>query len=129
MLGQKCGDKDSPALLLHSNILITLDLQKIRGFLPENTIKHFKAWGGITEAVAKRPDKAKVDFFVLIDGKVRYEKPDLTVTDGVINIDIPINQGDRFLTFIVTEGNEDPNAWYPPLSNDFFYLINPEFVL
>lgn len=127
--GQKYGSKDSPALLLHSNVLITLDLQKIRNILPENTIKRFKGWGGISEAVIGKPDPAKVDFFLLIDGELRYEKTDLTVADGVIDIDIPLHPGDRFITFVVTEGNEDPKAWYIPLSNDFFYLINPEFVL
>jgi hypothetical protein len=124
--GRKCGDKDFPALLLHSNVLITLDLQKVRDILPQNTLKSFRAAGGITEAVIGKPDKGKVDFYVLIDGKPRYQKTSLTTDDGMVNIDIPITGEDRFLTFIVTEGQEDLK--YLPWSNDFFYLIKPELV-
>jgi hypothetical protein len=125
--GHVCGDSDSPAVMMHANVLLTFDLRKVRDIVPQGTIKQFRTKGGITEAVADKPDKAKATIQILIDGRVRYERNDVTAADGLLTIEIPIDPQDRFLTIAVTEGHEDPKAWYGPWCNDFFYLVHPEF--
>lgn len=119
----------SPVVLLHSNIGITFDLQKIRGALAGLDIKSFAAVGALTENVdeSEEPD---IDFWVLVDGQIRYEKQSLKLDDGFISFDVELTLQDRFLTLIVTDGLRvtDGKREYP-YGNDFFYLIDPELSL
>lgn len=127
--GGRFGNPDSPVVLMHSNVLVTLDLRKIQGILPEQTIRSFTSRVGITETVKGRSDAGKVNFYVLIDGQVRSEKANLTVEDGLPEIEVEIQPQDRFLTLAVTEAGEQSKLNFRSWANDFFYLIRPEFTL
>jgi hypothetical protein len=114
--------------MLHSNAGITFDLQAIRESLPGLHLQGFNALGGLTEALdnaEKQPPD--VDFWILVDGKICYEKKAFTVQDALVSFDIKLSPQDRFLTLIVTDGlrPEEPKRGYLALSNDFFYLIDP----
>ncbi|MBN2064489.1 MAG: NPCBM/NEW2 domain-containing protein [Sedimentisphaerales bacterium] len=121
--------EDSPhsIMCLHSNCGITIDLQAVMSSLPDSELSGFKTTGGITEYVdGLKGRQADVDFWVLVDGKVMYERKLLKIKDGTINLDIKLGKDARFLTFIVTDGlretdNNKDNIW----ANDFFYLIDP----
>jgi len=118
-------------VLLHSNIGVTFDLQAIRQSLPNLELKSFKAWGGLTEALAYlKKDRPDIDFWVLVDGQIKYERKMLQIEDGPVSFEIELHPQNRFLTLIVTEGvrGADNNRIYP-YANDFFYLINPELTL
>lgn len=119
-----------PIVVLHSNVGITFDLQAIRATLPEMELKCFKAAGGISESLKDVDETADVDFWILVDGQIRYERKLLKVDDGLIDFEIQINLQDRFLTLIVGDGlrKEDGKREFP-YSNDFLYLINPELCL
>jgi hypothetical protein len=45
------------------------------------------------------------DFWVLADGQVRYHNTEPMRRGDVVNIDIEINDQDRFLTLAVTDGS------------------------
>jgi len=116
---------------LHSNIGITFDLQAIRQSLPNLELKSFKAWGGLTEERAYlKKDRPDIDFWVLVDGQIKYERKMLQIEDGPVSFEIELYPQNRFLTLIVTEGFRGVNDNRThPYANDFFYLINPELTL
>lgn len=119
---------NNPLLMLHSNAGITFDLKAIRESLPGLDLTSFNAPGGLTEAqdnITERPPD--VDFWILVDGTIRYEKKAVMLKDGLISFDVKLSPQDRFLTLIVTDGSrtDGPARTYTAHSNDFFYLINP----
>lgn len=111
-------------VMIHSNAGITFDLQAIRQLLPGLDVTHFKAMGGLSEAIISRVKAPDVDFWVLVDGQIRYEKTGLNHLEGEVSCDIELAPKDRFLTLIVTDGvrPKGNSEW----SNDFFYLIDPQ---
>ena len=118
------------AVLIHSNCGITIDLKAIREATPKININSFTAWGGITESIQSNDgDVRDVCFYILIDGIARYEKTDLDIDNNLVSCDIEINDNDRFLTFIVTDGLTENDQRDYPTANDFFYLINPQLNL
>ena len=116
-------------VMLHSNVGITIDLAAVRRANPGLEINTFTARGALTEAVQDSADQPDVGFWILVDGQVRYEKELVTLKDGVLSFDIPLNLQDRFLTLIVTDGMKISGNTEFPYANDFFYLIDPELSL
>lgn len=123
-------DKE-PVVMLHSNIGITFDLQALYNSLPELDVTSFNARGTLTEAIGNSEDVLPdIDFWVLVDGKIKYEKKAIKIEDGIIDCNVGLDRHDRFLTLIVTDGlDSDDGKRVFPYGNDFFYLINPEFKL
>lgn len=121
----------NPILMLHSNVGITFDLQAIRQSLPDFDLRHFKAFGGLTESLRNvRTGVPDIDFWVLVDGQIRYEKNALKLEDGSISFNIDLNPEDRFLTLIVTDGTASGGKrGYTPFNNDFFYLVDPRLCM
>jgi hypothetical protein len=122
---------DNQIVMIHSNAGITFDLQAIRQSLPALDITHFKAFGGLSEALSAEANFPDVDFWVLVDGQIRYEKQALKLKGSEVFFNIEINPQDRFLTLIVTDGfrRTDPPRAFPAWHNDFFYLVDPELSL
>ena len=122
---------DHNFLVLHSNGGITFDLDAIRDSLHGMTLSGFKAFGGITEAKAQFQQIPCLDFFVLVDGEIRYQIDSLKIETGVIDLDISLTGQDRFLTFIVTDGLESlPEGYkFPAFGNDFLHLVDPVITL
>ncbi len=117
--------------MIHSDAGITFDLQAIRQSLPGFDLTYFKAFGGLSEALDKAVDFPDVDFWVLVDGQIRYEKQALKLKDGEISLKVEFRPQDRFLTLIVTDGSRPMEAprGYAEWNNDFFYLVDPELSL
>jgi hypothetical protein len=99
--GKSCGNKQTPAIFMHSNLGITFNLNAMRAKMPGISITEFSAICGISENTPKRFPRA--DFWVLVDGKVRFSK---TAVNGSMAypIIIPISDQDQFLTLMVTDG-------------------------
>lgn len=119
---------DNAIVMIHSNAGITLDLQAIRRSLGGLNVTSFRAFGGLSEALKSvKTQFPDVDFRVLVDGRIRYEKQALTLEDGMISFDIELSPRDRFLTLIVTDGSRPTDAprKYAAWNNDFFYLVDP----
>ncbi|MEN6307485.1 MAG: FecR domain-containing protein [Anaerohalosphaeraceae bacterium] len=120
--------EDKPIMMIHSNSGITFDLQAIRQSLSGLDLTRFVAFGGLSEALNTATLSPDVDFWVLVDGQVRYEKKALKIKNNEIDFNIELGPQERFLTLIVTDGSESDQplrrdaAW----NNDFFYLIDPQ---
>ena len=129
--GNNVEDYPESFLCMHSNCGITIDLQAVKRSIGNMKIAGFNAWGGITEYVATLGGReADVDFWILVDGKVRYEMTPLKIADGIIDFDIELNSQDRFLTLIVTDGLRPTDTGTGlAKANDFFYLVNPQLQL
>jgi len=118
-------------VFLHSNVGITFDLQKIHESLPQLDMKGFKTKAGFTENVNIAdgivPD---VDFWILVDGQIKYQKQGLRLEDGVISINVDFSAKDQYLTLIVTDGIASVSSKRKfPAGLDSFFLIDPELVL
>jgi hypothetical protein len=125
MNGVVFGKPDTPAITIHSSQGITFDLSKIRTNIPESRITQFRSLIGISETVQahlaglrataqttpaemERLLKATYSnavFWVFLDGKKVYEGK-MANSDKPIQLEIPITDGDRFLTLAVTESDD-----------------------
>ncbi len=102
----KLGDVDYAApghtmIGLHANKLITFDLAAIRAANPAFPAFRFHAvagYGGL--------GKGSADFQVLIDGKLRSSAQAITHDRGGVDINVPIQPTDRFLSLIATDGGD-----------------------
>jgi hypothetical protein len=98
-----------PSIYLHSNSGITFDLGAIRNRLTGDQIRRFTARCGVC-AEQKAVDNPVMDFWILIDGKVRFVRHHATSAEGPMTIDIPLYAQDRFLTLLSTEGPDGPGG-------------------
>lgn len=109
-------------LLLHANVDITFDLAAIRSTARGQRAVQFLAtvlncqWGqpASTSVVA--------DIWVLIDGELRFSRTKLQKIDGPIQLNIPLEPNDRFLTLISTDGGD-------AIAFDEITYLNPRIVL
>jgi hypothetical protein len=97
-------DSLAHSILLHANMGITFDLQAIRTLLPGVKIERFQSKFGIRKW-AIRPSASNADFWVLVDGKLRYEKKQVKI-DELYSVDIELAENERFLTLIETDGGD-----------------------
>lgn len=110
--GHVCGEPDYPTICIHPNAGITFDLEKIRTLHSTLALKSFTAQCGLSETVVQYAQQAlpgylpKANFYVLIDGQVRFSKENLTPAQGAIPIHVPIEPVDRYLTLVTTGGTE-----------------------
>jgi len=120
--------ENAAIVMIHSNSGITFDLKAIRQSLGGLHVTRFTAFGGISESIIPKFRSPDVDFRVLVDGQVRYEKPSITLEDNEVTFDIDLGPDDRFLTLIVTDGTRagEPRKDYAAWNNDFFYLVDPK---
>ncbi len=110
--GQAFGTREHPALTLHSNAGITFDLDALRRDMPGLEITEFKAVCGVSEDVRKHPDdpgQGKADFWVLIDGKKRFQAAGIDANARPREISVPVGGQERFLTLVTTDGDGRPN--------------------
>lgn len=96
-----------PCILMHSNLGLTFDLDAIRKHYRRD-ITRFTSRAGIADLKEDCPCNA--DFWVLVDGQVRYSLRQYK-QKGVLNdVSVEIKDTDRFLTLVTTDGG-DPD--YP----------------
>lgn len=119
-------------LLMHANMGITYDLQAMRALLPGSNIVRFKSDFGI-ENNAVRPNAINADFWVLVDGELRFNNIHVKDT-GLYSLDIEISAADRFLTLVTTDG-QDPDdrivgdLELSTIDSDWCMFVDPRLVL
>ena len=59
---------------------------------------------GNTERVSEKGLAVYADVWVFVDGQVRFRRREITRFNGAMPIAIPINDNDRFLTLVATDG-------------------------
>lgn len=92
---------ENPSILLHSNVGITFDLNAFRSRFPAAQVTRFLSEVGISDSA---PKSYGADFRVLIDGQVRSQNTELMQRGAVETISVAIDEEDRFLTLVVTDG-------------------------
>ncbi|MBN2511761.1 MAG: NPCBM/NEW2 domain-containing protein [Sedimentisphaerales bacterium] len=126
------GRWNAHCLLMHANMGITYDLQAMRSLLPATKIVRFKTKFGI-EKEAIRPEASNADFWILVDGKIRYQKTQVR-EKTLFSADIEISEKDRFLTLMTTDG-QDPrgrmwdNMAITAIDSDWCMYTDPVLVL
>ncbi|MGE4285480.1 MAG: FecR domain-containing protein [Phycisphaerae bacterium] len=118
-----------PMLFVHSNVGITFDLDKIRNTLPDLRLESFATKAAFPDVYTDDGTVPDVDVFVLADGEVKYHREGFLFQDGIISIDVSLNETDRFLTLIVTEGRSSSKIKDFPWGLDSLFLIEPELTL
>ena len=123
------GTPDSPSILMHANLGVTFDLQAIRDKLSNAklTFNKFKADTGFTSA-GNLENKGKADIYVLVDGQVRYSQIGMDNCETIYNIDIDLDENDRFLTLVATDGG-DPDDILISTWADWCVFASPELIL
>ncbi|MBN1124054.1 MAG: NPCBM/NEW2 domain-containing protein [Sedimentisphaerales bacterium] len=106
---KRYSSEESSTLCLHANAGITFDLQKIREQVPAR-IRQFSTAYGISWNDSARTSIAS-DFFILVDGQARMVSSNVSEADGGRTVVIPLNETDRFLTLVCTEGQENAGDW------------------
>ena len=118
------GYPQRPAISMHANIGLTLDLEAIRKDLRTFDITYFEAICAIatSRAAAGGVQLGRADFRILIDGQVRK-----TVAGSPIGffetVRIPIQPTDRFLTLMTTDHLE--SAEQDPIHSDRCFFGDP----
>ncbi len=125
--GIKYGSKNNPGLSIHANLGITFDLDKIRADLQnyDISISRLTAKIGISDICPNNPHAV---FWVLVDGRLCYYK-ELTERGLASSIDIAINDSDRFLTIVSTDGGDVDIADKRSSNSDWCVLANPKLEL
>jgi hypothetical protein len=119
------GSEKQPCVLLHSNIGITIDLDRIRQAYPGQKIEQLQTGYGLTWA----EKNGKADFFILVDGILRHEDKALISQEKSQSVSIKLEPAARFLTFIVTDNQKSSKSPDEAYELDFFYLLVPQLVL
>jgi hypothetical protein len=128
--GQPCGKGGKPCIVMHANIGLTFDLETIRKSYYRG-IDRFTARIGIADL--DEPYPCNADFYVLIDGQIRYSLLQYK-QKGVLNdISVEIKKTDRFLTLITADGGDPDNPaggfYNRAISCDWCVFTDPVLVL
>jgi len=117
--GEAKGTAKEPAVLLHSNVGITFDLQSIRNRASGAEVTQFVSDFGMSSLLQNvRP---KADVWLLVDGRLKFRQLNVYPETGVLNMSVTIAPSDQFLTIAVTDAGG--------YSDDYIYLINPRLIL
>ena len=115
--GLEYGTPERSAIYIHANQGITFDLQAIREYT-QMEIKSFASNCGVSETYGDYAETIrkvrqfqsiktpKASFHVLVDGKEKFIRKDITHLDGPVVISVEIAPQDRFLTLATTEGSD-----------------------
>ncbi len=95
---------ESESLAMHAPQAITFDLATIRRANPGKKIDRFRAVAGIGAHQEAAGRGGTVDVWVLVDGKVRFARKNLSAQSPPSVIDIPLDENARFLTLASTDG-------------------------
>lgn len=98
------GTRARPCILMHANLGITFDLQAIRQSVPGAGIARFGSGFGVSQSATNRPCNA--DFWVLVDGQVRFSRLGVREKGLAGRIDIELTDQERFLTLVATDGGD-----------------------
>lgn len=124
--GYNYSKGEAASLLLHANAGITFNLQAIRSQLAGMKISRFRSIIGICDSTW-RPCNA--DFWILVDGKLRYSKQKVRKKGILETVDIDLSENDRFLTLITTDGGDVPNRPLVTIDSDWCLFAEPVLVL
>jgi hypothetical protein len=97
------GSGGNPCIFMHANLGITFDLDAIRSRVPGLRTVKFQSVIGVSETAWR---ECNTDFWVLVDGQLRYKKERVQQTGLLDTVQIELSGTDRFLTLAVTDGGD-----------------------
>ena len=120
------GTAETPAVLMHSNVGITFDLEAIRSVFPDAAINQFVSSFGLPNKGFMKG--AKADVWILIDGQTRFVHRDLVQDDGALTMAVDIASQDRYLTIAVTDAAPQTAGVKRGFTfdMDYVYLLSPQ---
>lgn len=95
------GTEDHPAISMHANSGITFDLDRMREELPAFELTAFRSLCGRTPINPVLETDEPVDFYVLVDGQVRFHYENVTTQDDPRLVNVSLSDDDRFLTLVI----------------------------
>lgn len=119
---------DSEALYLHSNLGLTVDLNAVRRVVPGLRLSAFTAYAGILRMGENLPEHSEADVWVLVDGELRANRRALQADAG-LDIRVDLEDRDRFLTLLVTDGGKAYEENWPANHLDTCGFVEPAFEL
>jgi hypothetical protein len=127
--GQIYGDRSHPCVVFHANLGVTFNLNAIRAAYPASNITHFVSKIGIADL--QEPYPCNADFWVLVDGKIRYCKKNVREKGTLIDISADIQKSDRFLTLVTTDGGDvdTPEVYKRAITCDWCVFTEPALEL
>jgi len=116
LAGQVYGTKEHPSIGMHANSGVTFDLQAIRRAHPDVNIVAFNALCGVSETVrdfarGEIGTNAMVEFWVVIDGRLRFSVATNPLASEARKIDLALGPDDRFLTLATTAPGACTFCW------------------
>ncbi len=96
-------------LLLHANAGITFDLAAIRAYSGGRRVSRFQSVAISEQAIGLSPPRFH-EIWVIVDGEPRFHKAEFRAEEGPVEIDISLNESDRFLTLVTTDGGDSIDA-------------------
>ena len=134
LVAQPADVSDVPvqAISLHANMGITFDLQAIRSLLPRVNMTRFQSQFGIRR-YALRPGASNADFWILVDGQLRYKKKHVKINE-LYSVDLGLSETARFLTLVITEGDDPAERYFEdrvltPIDSDWGMFVDPILTL
>jgi hypothetical protein len=91
---------------LHANKGITFDLDAIRKANPGFKLVRFCSVAGNIETQTAEGKYFYADIRVLVDGEQRFSRRQINNTHGAFAVNIPLQETDRFLTLVATDGKD-----------------------
>jgi len=101
---QLYGTKENPAITIRANRGITFDLWAIRRSLGISVFERFTVRCGVNQKSVASEEMT--DIYVLVDGRVSFKTLEKTKKIEPSIVDVALSRNDRFLTLVVTQGDE-----------------------
>ncbi|MDI9433821.1 MAG: NPCBM/NEW2 domain-containing protein [Planctomycetota bacterium] len=125
--GQVHGSPEQPCILMHANLGITFDLAEIASRNAGLRIERFRSAYGVSESATSR--RCNADFWVLVDGRVRFAQTGVKVKGIAGQIDVPLKETDRFLTLVTTDGGDADIVGLRGTDSDWCVFVEPNIEL
>lgn len=125
--GRVHGSPEQPCILMHANLGITFDLAEIASRNVGLRIERFRSAYGVSESATSR--RCNADFWVLVDGRVRFAQTGVKVKGIAGQIDVPLAETDRFLTLITTDGGDADVVGLRGTDSDWCVFAEPHLEL
>jgi hypothetical protein len=112
------GTQDNPVIALKSGAGITFDLSQMQSRISESRPpRQFTAVCGMPEdilddvAALNSGYTPRVNVYVLVDGQERFTVSALTPLKGLQQVNLPLADGDRYLTLVVTGASDEKSPF------------------
>jgi len=125
--GGAYGTRNRPCILMHANLGVTFDLMAIRQAVPGARIDRFCSGFGVSESGTSRPCHA--DFWVLVDGQVRFRRIGVREKGRIGEIGIELKDHERFLTLVTTDGGDEDTTLPSGRATDSDWCVFAEPVI